>query len=340
MKKLQFLRSISCATLAFAALTLASCSDDDDKSPESKNELEQNYFTIEDATYSESALPEATTSATIEGLSINNQAMSGGMNIITVVSEETYTTFYVGVAGVEGHYAYTPQTSTEESGYHSYTIPVMYSTSYNEDITMAICAKTAAGKITETTKTDVSFVESKTGALDIKLVFSNAKDIDLHLIMPSGREIYFGNRGGDVTLADGSVITYGLDHDSNAGCNIDNLNNENIYIPAELIENGTYTVKVNMWSNCDTSIPTSWSIVARYKGELIRNASGHNPASGVYPTGAGNGDHTEVMTFTITDGNIDINNDMSASHIKSIKPIELTEIDRFKLDNDLFDQGF
>lgn len=339
MKKFQLLRGISCATLAFAALTLASCSDDD-KGPDSKPELEDKYFTIENATYSESAMPEATTASTIDGLSINDQALSGGMNLITIVSQETYRKFFVGVEGVEGHFVYTPATSADMSGYHSYTIPVMYSTNYNQDITMAISAETAEGKITEATKAQVAFVESKTGALDIKLVFSNAKDIDLHLIMPSGREIYFGNRGGDVTLADGSVITYGLDHDSNAACNIDNLNNENIYIPAELIENGTYTVKVNMWSNCDASIPTSWSIVARYKGELLRNASGHNPASGVYPEGAGSGDHTEVMTFTISDGAIDLNDDKSTSHIKSIKPIKHSEMDLFKIDNDLFDQGF
>lgn len=339
MKNLHFLRGISCATLALAALTFTSCSDDD-KGPESKSELEDKYFTIENATYSESSMPEATSTSTIDGLTINNQALSGGMNLITIISQETYRKFFIGVEGVEGHFIYTPQSTDDMSGYHSYTIPVMYSTNYDQDITMAVSAETAEGKITIATKAPVSFVESKTGALDIKLVFSNAKDIDLHLIMPSGAEIYYGNRGGNVELADGSVISYGLDHDSNAACYIDNLNNENIYIPAELIENGTYTVKVNMYSNCDASIPTSWSIVARYKGELISNESGHNPASGVYPEGAGRGDHTEVMTFTITDGAINLDNAMAASCIKSIKPIKHSEMDLFKIDNDLFDQEF
>lgn len=229
MKNLHFLRGISCATLALAALTFTSCSDDD-KGPESKSELEDKYFTIENATYSESSMPEATSTSTIDGLTINNQALSGGMNLITIISQETYRKFFIGVEGVEGHFIYTPQSTDDMSGYHSYTIPVMYSTNYDQDITMAVSAETAEGKITIATKAPVSFVESKTGALDIKLVFSNAKDIDLHLIMPSGAEIYYGNRGGNVELADGSVISYGLDHDSNAACYIDNLNNENIYI--------------------------------------------------------------------------------------------------------------
>lgn len=340
MKKFQILRGLSIAALAFASLTIASCSDDDEGG--TTNELEKDYFTIEDATYSESAIPEATTTDEIQGLSINNQAMSGGMNLISIVSQEAYKTFFVGVSGVDGHYIYSPSEQSGSSAYHSYTIPVMYSTTYDSDITMIISAEKITGEITKATEATVEFVESKTGDLDIKLVFSNEKDVDLHLIMPSGREIYYGNRGGNVTLEDGSVITYGLDHDSNAACSIDGLNNENIYVPAELIENGTYTVRVNMWSNCDPTIATSWSIVARYKGELLQNETGANPASGVYPVNAGNGDHTTVMTFTITDGAISLDNNDSAAipGVKSIAPIARSESDLWKIENDLFDQEF
>ena len=99
-----------------------------------------------------------------------------------------------------------------------------------------------------------------------------------------------------------AAVTYGLDHDSNAACDIDNLNNENIYIPAELIQAGTYTVIVDMYENCSPSIATSWSVVARYKGEEVHNEIGSNPASGVYPAGAGVGDMTQVIRFTLDEG--------------------------------------
>lgn len=56
-----------------------------------------------------------------------------------------------------------------------------------------------------------------------------------------------------------------------------------------------------MYSNCYPSTPTSWSIVARYRGELLTPLTGVNPASGLYPEGAGNDDMTEVMTFRVKD---------------------------------------
>ena len=58
---------------------------------------------------------------------------------------------------------------------------------------------------------------------------------------------------------------------------------------------------VDLYSNCDPSIATSWSIIARYKGELIHPTEGANPAVDVYEVGAPAGDHTHVMNFTIID---------------------------------------
>ena len=152
----------------------------------------------------------------------------------------------------------------------------------------------------------------------MKLQISNSKDIDLHLITPSGEEIFYGHRGSS---------TYGLDHDSNAGCHIDGLNNENIYLPASKIENGTYTVIVNMYANCTPSIATSWSCVVRYQGNVIRPTTGSNPAAGVYPVNAGNGDRTTVMTFTINNASTT----RSTSSDDGV-PTPLSDMDLMKLE--------
>ena len=71
------------------------------------------------------------------------------------------------------------------------------------------------------------------------------------------------------------------------------------------LEDGEYIVQVDMWSNCDRSIATSWAVLARYNKELLNNVvEGYgNPAIGEYPVGAGNGDHTTVMKFTINRSN-------------------------------------
>ncbi|MCD8304312.1 MAG: hypothetical protein LUC86_05740 [Prevotellaceae bacterium] len=265
------------------------------------SELAREYFSIEGATYLSGDFPQSTTNAEIQGLTLNSQALSGGFNFVTIVSETTYRKFFVGVKGVSGYYEYEAMSESGGSDYNSYMIPISYSEDYDEDITMLISAEDADGGVTKASEEEIKHVSSESGDLNVNLTFSNAKDIDLHLYMPDGEHIYYSHRGGTVTTSDGSSVTYGLDHDSNAACNIDNLNNENIYIPAELIQSGTYTVKVDMYSNCDRTTATSWSVVARYKGDLVV-ADGDNPVSGVYPVGAGSGDMTTVMTFTISAG--------------------------------------
>lgn len=284
----------------FMGLIIAiSCdSDDNDKI----SELEKNYFTIEDAVYRTGNIPEATTTSRIQGLSINNRALSGGMNFITIVSPTTYNRFFVAAKNVDGYWEYRPMTTRANTSgeYVTYTIPVMYSTDYNSNIVMLISGETEDGDITEPYEAQITYVDSESGDLNINLTFSNAKDVDLHLYTPSGEHIYYNNRGGSVQTNEGNTVSYGLDHDSNADCDLDYLNNENIYIPAELIESGTYRVIVDMYRNCDRSVATSWSVVARYRGNVVRVATGANPASGVYPVGAGNDDMTEVMTFTIS----------------------------------------
>lgn len=311
---------------------MTSCSNDDEEVAVS--ELEKSYFSIENATYTAGEFPTPTSGEAIDGLSINSQALTGGMNFITIVTEKVYKKFFVGVKGVDGYWVYDPTaqtsraTSTSGSDYNTYSIPVMYSTNYDSNCTMMISAEDEDGDISEPYEAEINYVSSLSGDLNINLTFSNNKDVDLHLYMPNGEHIYYGARGGSVETEDGTTVTYGLDKDSNAGCNIDGLNNENIYIPAELIQAGTYTVVVDMFANCNTSIATSWAIAARYKGELVSNEMGANPVSGVYPVGAGNGDMTQVMTFTINDGTRAV----GAKRIKanSFKPIPLSDMDEMK----------
>lgn len=287
-------------SLMIGVVTFTSCGDDEDGPKIS--DLEKKYFKIENANYIDKSFPTKTTDDKIEGLSVNPKALAGGMNFITITSLKKYKKFFVGVKGVNGYWESSNNSSrTSTSDYSTYIIPLLYSTELNSNMTMLISAEDEDDEITDVYETSITYVDSESGDLNINLTFSNAKDVDLHLYTPTDEHIYYGHRGGSTTV-DGKEVSYGLDHDSNAGCSIDNLNNENIYLPAELIVNGTYKVVVNMYENCNRSIPTSWAIVTRYKGNIITPASGSNPASGVYAVNAGNGDHTTVMTFTINDG--------------------------------------
>lgn len=337
MRKIIF----SLCSLCVGMLMLHSCSSSDCPlikpivTTETPNVLVTSYLSIENAVYHEGTFPAATSNTTISGLSVNQRALQGGMNIITVVTDKTYTKFFVGVKDVPGYLIYTPETGNPTTGAatsNTYTIPVMYSPELDTNVTMLISGEDENGDVTEPYEAEISFVDSKSGELNINLTFSNAKDVDLHLFMPNGEHIFYGARGGSVQMTDGSTVSYGLDHDSNASCLIDNLNNENIYIPAELIQPGTYRVVVDMFSNCNPNSSTSWSIVTRYKGELIPTTTGANPASGVYPVGAGNGDMTTAMTFTISESST--TRAAIAERIKAntFVPTPLSDMDEMKLE--------
>ena len=136
-------------------------------------------------------------------------------------------------------------------------------------------------------------MQAGTGLLQVSLSWDQENDVDLHLIDPSGEEIYYGN---PVSVTGGQ-----LDVDSNAGCSIDNINNENIYYEDSsdvTIPSGEYEVLVNLWSNCSVASNTNYTVVAYYGGNLIGTTSGSNPNDGVLTPNTS--EMVSVMKFNIS----------------------------------------
>ena len=299
--------------VAFSAMVLAagaccfSCSKDDDgndggntPAPETPNG--STLISISGANFQPGTIPAATSGESVGTIEMNTQALAGGGSFVSVLSPNDYSCFYISIAGMNGYFVVQPDSKNYDpnTGRYTYRFNIGFTESLNANITVVICGVlTGTGAVTQHTQTTVTFVESQTGALDIKLVFENEKDIDLHLYTPSNEHIYYANRG---MYNDDDEQVYGLDKDSNASCHIDGLNNENIFIPAEYLEAGQYTVKVNMYENCDRQIPTSWSVTVRYQGRLIENSTpGYgNPATGTYPVNAPAGDFTTAFTFYLS----------------------------------------
>ena len=270
---------IKCMAITAAMLAFTACSSDSSNENSAEKTFADNNFSISGATYHDAQIPASTAGApAITGVSANTQALQGGANFIQITSDQVYERFYIAVEGQQGYMEYNPETQTQSSSAPSraggtiitYIIPITYGSNYDRNITMIIKGLLEDGTITPAYRHSVSYVESMDGDLNINLTFSNAKDIDMWLVTPSGDEIYYGNRTRYLETDTGTVA-YGLDHDSNAGCTIDNLNNENIVVPAAAIECGEYEVRLYMFRNCDPSISTSWQIAVRYKGELVKN---------------------------------------------------------------------
>ncbi len=320
--------------LCLCGIAFYSCSNDDKNEPEMTSEkisFEDEYFGVEGGTYQPGEIPSDANGEPIDGLNMNDQALTGGMNFVTIQTEKRYEKFMLGVKGEEGYWEIDAAQASRSTraGYFTYIIPINFGVNFNISIIIVIVAVDDDGNLTAPSEELITHVDSQWGDLNLNLTFSNAKDIDLHLYTPSGNHIYYGNRGGSYYNEESEEeYYYGLDHDSNAACYIDGLNNENIVIPAALIEPGIYTVKVDMYSNCDPSISTNWAIVARYMNQLITPIEGHNPASGVYEIGAPNSDHSFVMSFQLKEGNAE-NSIMSTYKHKALP---LTESAKMKIE--------
>lgn len=80
------------------------------------------------------------------------------------------------------------------------------------------------------------------GRLQVGLAWDADSDLDLHVVEPSGEEIFYGNPR--------SASRGQLDRDSNAACVLDGIRAENIRWPTGQAPRGRYSVRVNHWSSC------------------------------------------------------------------------------------------
>lgn len=283
----------------FAMAVFMSCKDDEKLG----SELEENYISIEQAIYHAGNFPEATSSEKITDILTSDQVMNGAANFITVTSKYEIKKFFLGIIGVNGYLEYIAARASTDS--YIYIIPLMIAQNFSGNAELLISALLDNGGITIPTKYPLYQLETRPGALEIKLAFSNEKDVDIHVFTPSGIHIFFGSSKNGYYYGESEDYAYpfGLDIDSNAACGIDGINKENIFIPEEYVENGTYYVAVDMYDNCFPSIATSWFVTAWYNGKLITPNSGRNPASGVFAVGTPSSyceNLVDVMTFNIS----------------------------------------
>ena len=303
MKKILLLSIFAVALMSFFG-----CKKDDPKDDpkESENLIANSYFTVANSTYQSGALPTATVSQSLGSVNMNNSVIPGGSSFITITTPSQMKEFYLSVNGVDG-YLVVPASALTRADDNTYSIILLVSQNLDGGFTFVITGQTTSGEILIQATQTVSYVEVGTGALQVSLSFNNEKDVDLYVVRPDGEVIYYGNTGG---YDDEEDTVWGLDLDSNPACDIDGVNNENIFFPTSQVLSGKYEVWVNMFANCDTSIATAWVITATRNGALITPSFGQNPAMDVFPIDTPSNpidsDFNElavkVMEFTITDG--------------------------------------
>lgn len=135
-------------------------------------------------------------------------------------------------------------------------------------------------------------LRGSSGDLQVTLRFPKSEDLDLHLVEPVDAgvcEIWYGNPNVDAgpppiplpfpIPMPASCGAYGwLDLDSNAACNLDNVNIENIiYPPNRPVHLGTYKVRVDYYQNCSATSAVPYEVEVRAGGTARYYCGSFNP---------------------------------------------------------------
>jgi hypothetical protein len=142
------------------------------------------------------------------------------------------------------------------------------------------------------------------GTLVVGLRWDSEADLDLHLVTPSGVEVWAGNINSyrappPGTPADGSAWQQGglLDFDSNAGCVIDGRRAEHVVWTAPPPA-GTYRVRVDTASLC--GVPAArWTVEVFGAGGVVITASQGETVAGDARFSKGPGSGVQALTFDV-----------------------------------------
>lgn len=214
-------------------------------------------------------------------LSGTTAMIEGGGATFTIGTNSTFSEIFIFIEGRDGYYHLTFNSPRET---------VNVTLTYGEDLgesgyTLHFAVGTGSGAGAVASQT-AEVVEVGTGDVQVSVAWDVPSDVDLHVVEPSGEEIYYGNR----TSATGGQ----LDLDSNAGCGGQDVRNEHITWPDGPAPSGEYVVRVNYWSACGQP-ETNWVVTVRVTGQATRTFQGTFTGSG---NGGGLGAGEVITTFT------------------------------------------
>jgi hypothetical protein len=113
------------------------------------------------------------------------------------------------------------------------------------------------------------------GALVVTLTWDTEADLDLHVVDPSGQEIFHGAMSDQpppfAAPLDGGSYGF-LDWDSNANCVIDGKRQESVVWP-DAPPPGSYVIRVDAASMCGQAV-ARWTVEATLDGTSIGRAEG------------------------------------------------------------------
>ena len=191
--------------------------------------------------------------------STSGAVLPGGSNLVSVHSATPFSRVVVGVQGVDGYYELTGLTAAMAQS-------VLLTLAQSPPSSFSFLFAGGDGNtLGPSTTVPVTLTSVGTGDVQVNVSWDVDSDVDLHVVDPSGEEIYYGNR----TSTSGGQ----LDLDSNAGCSLDHKRAENITWPTGKAPSGIYRVLVDYWDAC-TQGQTKYVVTINVKGHPPQTFSG------------------------------------------------------------------
>lgn len=144
-------------------------------------------------------------------------------------------------------------------------------------LTLAVALVDRRGAVSSYVTKALNVLSVGAGDLQISVAWDSPTDVDLHVTGPgttagSNCTVYYANK----TCSSGGQ----LDLDSNPACNIDGINNENVFWDTSKAAPGDYTVELRYWSDCGccsaryTVSVVSCGVSETFEGILSQGTSG------------------------------------------------------------------
>ncbi len=177
-------------------------------------------------------------------------AIPGGSVPVRMATTAQASEVAVFIEGMGGHYLVTLGASTD-----TIILVITLSQAIPDTAFTITYALANGGEFGTYTSTTIRPTLVGTGEVQISVAWDDTSDVDLHVVDPAGDEIYWANR----QVSSGGQ----LDLDSNAGCSIDNVNQENV--TWSTAPRGEYIVRVDYWSSCGVA-ETNFIVTVQVKG--------------------------------------------------------------------------
>jgi hypothetical protein len=209
----------------------------------------------------------------------NNTIVTGGASELEVGWAAGEANRAVGVIiGLEGHTGYY-QVPLDDQRFSQGTVAALLRVrAYQEwevppsTLPLRVALRDAQGRVSEYAEAQATLTRVGTGDIQVSLSWDTPTDVDLYVVDPYGCELYYGNTtddGGGGWGEDTSECRgFGgqLDLDSNPGCSIDGVQNENVFWPPGAAPEGVYTVRANFYSDC-CSCGANYTATVSYCGK-------------------------------------------------------------------------